>query len=162
MKYILAILILTGCYTAKKADKQINRALDEYPDKVAEIARNAFPCTTVDSIVTYRDSVIYVECPPVDSVEIYVPVAGPEKIVKVAGPTKTIKVPVTLPVRTVTRIVEDSAKIRLANHAMDLAVKDKDDAMIKAERRGKWNLYLLLALLISWAFFFVNRKFRLI
>ena len=43
MRYLLIILLLTGCYNAKKAQKHVNKALLEYPDKVATIARDAFP-----------------------------------------------------------------------------------------------------------------------
>jgi len=46
-----SLLLLSGCYTEKKAEAQTERALDEYPLTVADIIRKEFPCVTTDSVV---------------------------------------------------------------------------------------------------------------
>src|SRR4051812_37882191 len=39
-------LLLSSCYSQKKATEQTSKALDKYPGVVAAIARTAFPCIT--------------------------------------------------------------------------------------------------------------------
>ena len=35
MRYIILLMLLAGCYTAKKAEQQVNKANDHYPGVVA-------------------------------------------------------------------------------------------------------------------------------
>lgn len=101
----MVMIILNSCYTPKKADKQINKALQHYPDKVATIARNAFPCVPLksDTVISYIDTIIQVT----------------DTIIERKNDTifakVQIKSPVTIQQKIVTIIkkVEDSAKIYL-------------------------------------------------
>lgn len=45
---VTIIIVLNSCYTKKKAITQTNKALLNYPAVVANIARTAFPCDTVN------------------------------------------------------------------------------------------------------------------
>jgi len=45
--YIVSILLLSGCYSAKKAERDINKAKVNYPEVVAEKFADWFPCDTV-------------------------------------------------------------------------------------------------------------------
>lgn len=56
--YIVSIFILLGCYTAKNAEKAINKAKDKYPDVVAEKFSKLYPCDTVTIV---RDSIQFKE-----------------------------------------------------------------------------------------------------
>jgi hypothetical protein len=56
--YIVLILTLSGCYTAKKAERDINKAKVNYPEIVAEKFGDWFPCDTVTII---RDSIQFKE-----------------------------------------------------------------------------------------------------
>lgn len=65
MKYIILLLVLTSCYTQKKAEQQSNKALDKYPEVIANIARKSFPCITTETdstefnaAINQRDSAI--------------------------------------------------------------------------------------------------------
>jgi len=49
MKYLLIILLLSGCYNSKKANKQIDNAYNKYPVLVAKKASLWFPCIITDS-----------------------------------------------------------------------------------------------------------------
>lgn len=40
----ITMLLLSSCYSAKKAESQTNKALIKHPEVVAKIARTAFPC----------------------------------------------------------------------------------------------------------------------
>ena len=110
---IVAIIVLcTSCYGPKQADKAINKAMAHYPEKVAALARKEWPCTTTkaDTVVDYKDSVVYVDCPDTSKVV-------HDSLVEYVAVKKIIKVPVHLPVETryITTKIEDSAKIFLLN-----------------------------------------------
>lgn len=115
MKYLLLILILTGCYSAKKAQQQVDKADSTYPEIVAKLARDKYPCTDLlkpDTTVIYQDSLVYIECPEITPV-------NPFEIVRVDTVnnivTRTVKVPVNIriPGTTIIKWYEDSAKIAL-------------------------------------------------
>ena len=57
MKYLIPIIFLCSCYSAKKAEKQINRAYIEHQDMLIAKTRWWFPCVPVE---IKRDSVKYV------------------------------------------------------------------------------------------------------
>jgi hypothetical protein len=59
MRFISTIILLTfiGCYSPKKADKQLNKAYINYPELVAEKSGKWFPCLPIE---VKRDSVRYV------------------------------------------------------------------------------------------------------
>lgn len=165
-----------GCYTQKKATEQTNKALDKYPAVVAKIARDAFPCVTLkaDTLVSVKDSLIYIDCPDTGGNGSAEDFAGKDtivltKIVKLPGETKKVKVPVMLPVKTITieKKVEDSAKLFLLTKQLEaetqLAIDNANAARKwegRAERRMKWVWWLLIALLVSGYFNFrsVKRK----
>lgn len=56
--YIVSILLLSGCYTAKKAERDINKAKVNYPDIVSEKFADWYGCDTVTII---RDSIQFKE-----------------------------------------------------------------------------------------------------
>lgn len=156
--YIFALLLLTGCYNAKKAQKQVNKALLEYPDKVAEIARDAFPCiTTASDTVTITDTLLdFIDCPEAP---------GPEYVrdtVIISGvKTVTVKVPGKVQVKTkmVTVRIEDSAKIKLLNSAIaerdqqideNKAEIKKQDKKISRKNKELWIWRIIASVLIIW------------
>lgn len=145
--------LLPGCYTAKKADKQISKALSHYPEKVAKIARNAFPCveTKADTIAIYKDSLIEIDCPDNYQDVIH------DTIIQKSVTNKVVKVPINLPVKTIyiTKIIEDSAEIFLLNERAAEINRQLNDEKIRAdkyqaksERRGKLIIWLFIILAI--------------
>lgn len=56
--YIVSIFILLGCYTAKKAEKDINKAKLNYPELIAEKCSEWYGC---DTVIIIRDSVQFKE-----------------------------------------------------------------------------------------------------
>ena len=158
MRYLLILLLLSGCYNAKKAQKQVNKALLEYPDKVAEIARNEFPCiTTASDTVTVTDTLLdFIDCPETP---------GPEftrDTVIVSGvKTVYVKVPGKVQVKTVTvtQRIEDSAKIKLLHSA--IADRDatitaqgqtivRQDKKIARKNKENWIWRIIASVLIIW------------
>lgn len=137
MKYILIILLLTGCYTAKRAEKQVNKALLNHPETVAKVARDAFPCiTTASDTVTVTDTLLdFIDCPEAP---------GPEyrrdTVIIDNIRTITVKVPVKQPVRTVTvtQRIEDSAKIKMYVYEIsnrDATINDQAATIKKQDRK---------------------------
>ena len=144
MKYIIILVLLASCYNSKQAVKQTNKALLNYPAVVAKIARDAFPCITIkaDTIITTVDTTIMVDCPPIND---YINNIVHDTLVKyVAGASRYIQVPVTLPIRTVTviKIIEDSAKIKILQSAVDIQNSTIIDNDKKINQKNKWLLYL--------------------
>jgi PBP1b-binding outer membrane lipoprotein LpoB len=67
-KILVAAFLLGGCYTQNKAVKQVDKALAHYPQIVAKIALDSFPCDVIriDTIISVRDSII--ECLPIETI----------------------------------------------------------------------------------------------
>lgn len=153
---------LTGCYTAKKAEQQVNKANDKYPDVVAKLARDKYPCTDLlkpDTAVLYRDTTVYIDCP--DSIPTTFEVVRRDTVNNTV--VKTVRVPVTLPVKTVyiDRWFEDSAKLKLMASQVASVQKEnqklqaKNDTLsgrIKTRTKLMW-LFLIIAIgLTVWTF----------
>jgi len=160
---IIFLTLLTSCskYTLPKAEYQVNKAYLTYPPMVAGKTRDWFPCIVNknDTIITYVDSLIYIDCPSVvngnateyiNSDTVY--------INKIVTQNKVVKVPVYLPIKTITVIqkVEDSAKMFVLNDVLqavenETAILNDDVKKLEAKvaKKNKYLLYLLIALLAS-------------
>jgi hypothetical protein len=150
-RILVAAFLLGGCYTQNKAVKQVNKALGSYPEIVAKIALDSFPCDVIriDTIISVRDSII--QCIPVENFTTL------SRIDTIYG---TKKVFVKLPIKTtyITRIVESTAKLTIINAQLDSVnnvirelQKSKDELSGKVERKNKviwWLIGLLLLLSI--------------
>jgi len=152
------IILLSGCYNAKKAQKQVNKALLEYPDKVATIARGAFPCITVASdTVTVTDTLLdFIDCPEAPGKEYVRDTVWNENV-----RTVTVKVPGKVQVKTVTvtQRIEDSAKIKLLNSAISdrdatiagqAATIKKQSKKIAGKNKELWIWRIIAIALLVW------------
>jgi hypothetical protein len=149
--WLVAVSLLGGCYTQSKAVKQVNKALGSYPQIVARIALDSFPCDVIriDTIISVRDSIV--ECEPVENFTTL------SQIDTIYG---TKKVFVKLPIKTtyITKVVESTAKLTIINAQLDSVnnvirelQKSKDELSGKVERKNKviwWLIGLLLLLSI--------------
>lgn len=165
IKILLVAAILCGCYSEKKAQKQIDKAVQKRPEVAAESLRKAFPCMTkVDTIVKIDTGYDFIEiqCPeipePVTKVDTIIINKGtkekvflPGKIIRVGAPKETI---------TITKLVRDSAEIYLLNKQISDLTKGKLIDNEKIKNRNRWILWLLVALIISILFNIIkfNRK----
>ena len=145
-RLLVVAFLLGGCYTQNKAVKQVNKALGSYPEIVARIALDSFPCNVikVDTIITHFDTTIEVIYPHFDTTlflkdTIFV--------------TKKIK----LPVKTlyITKTVESTAKLTILNASLDSLLKvttsvqkSNEDLTSKVGRKNKV-IYWLIAFLIG-------------
>jgi PBP1b-binding outer membrane lipoprotein LpoB len=147
---LVAAFLLGGCYTQNKAVKQVNKALGIYPEIVARIALDSFPCNVikVDTIITHFDTTIEVIYPHFDT--------SLSQIDTIYG---TKKVYVKLPYKTVyiTKSVESTAKLTILNASLDSLLKvttsvqkSNEDLTSKVGRKNKV-IYWLIALLIGFS-----------
>lgn len=146
MKKAIAILIIiSGCYTQKKASQQVEKADKKYPEITAAFCKGSYPCIIVDSI-THTDTLY-------NTIETEVP-----------GETDTLRVKDTVFVRTNkvltkfvnkeiiktnTITVKDSAEIKILSLAITKANSDKEKYRLKAEKKSEWVMWLLIALGLS-------------
>jgi len=154
---LLVLVILPSCYNAKKAQKQVNKALLEYPEKVATIARDAFPCITIASdTVRVTDTLLdFIDCPEVPD-----PEYKRDTIVINGVKTVYVKVPAKVQVKTVTvtNKIEDSAKLKVLNKMVqdrDIIISDQSaeikskSATISNKNKEIWihrGIWILIAL----------------
>jgi PBP1b-binding outer membrane lipoprotein LpoB len=147
---LVAAFLLGGCYTQNKAVKQVNKALGSYPEIVARIALDSFPCNVikVDTIITHFDTTIEVIYPHFDT--------SLSQIDTIYG---TKKVYVKLPYKTIyiTKSIESTAKLTILNARFDSLTKvttsiqkSNEDLTSKVGRKNKV-IYWLIALLIGFS-----------
>ncbi len=153
-KYLLIIILLSGCYTQQKAVRSVHRAIINYPDTTQRILRNWRPCiTTAADTVTRVDSIvdiISVQCPDevtyvVDSFETVTAVRVP---VYVKVPVQRIR-----ELKTVTIRIKDMADVKAAE-------AERDEAIEAGKRAKWWNKVLagLSGLLLLILLIFKRRK----
>jgi len=160
---IIFLTLLTSCskYTLPMAEKEVNKAYLTYPPMVAGKTRDWFPCIVnkTDTIITYVDSLIYIDCPSVVNGNANEYISSDTVYIKqIVTQNKVVKVPVYLPIKTITVIqkVEDSAKIFVLNDVIQAVYNetakindDKEKLEAKVAKKNKYLLYLLIALLAS-------------
>ena len=160
MRYLL-ILFLTGCLSAKKAGRQLDRISEEHPDLIASTCAKQYPCLPKksDTISLVEYDFIEIECPdgsvPATSKDstdtIYIIKQGSRII-------KEVKIPCES--KVITQYVEDSAKVRELRDKLGVCSKDFEKAAAEAKRyKGYTKVLGLLVLLIIVAYF-VGRWFK--
>lgn len=157
----IAVLILSGCYTPKRAAKQVAKASIVYPSVVAEICADLFPITettipgdTVFVTDTVFDAIFF----PSDTTIINDTV----RIVKTL-PGKTITVTNTI-TRVDTIIKVNTAEIAACSIARDNAIQlaaEKTADVAKWKKRANVRGLILLGLLAAvlvWGYFKIKGK----
>jgi PBP1b-binding outer membrane lipoprotein LpoB len=147
---LVAAFLLGGCYTQNKAVKQVNKALGSYPEIVAKIALDSFPCNVikVDTIITHFDTTIEVIYPHFDTTLSQIDTIYGTKKVYVKLPYKTVYI---------TKSIESTAKLTILNARFDSLTKvttsiqkSNEDLTSKVGRKNKV-IYWLIALLIGFS-----------
>lgn len=145
MRYLLLLLavLLAGCYSAKRAAFQVNKAQGNYPEVVAEKCTTFYP--TKDS-VSIIEKVIKGKTDTLTQ-DVFVNCDSPEyrnRIVKVEVP-KYIKHNDTIQV-VKTKVVESTAKIKSMQSKLDVLAKDSVILNHKLNKRNnvlKWLIGIL-------------------
>jgi hypothetical protein len=160
--WLVAVSLLGGCYTQSKAVKQVNKALGSYPQIVARIALDSFPCDVIriDTFISVRDTII--ECIPVENFTTLsqIDTIYGTNLSQIDTIFTTKKVYVKLPYKTIyiNKVVESTAKLVIINAQLDSVnnvirelQKAKGELTGKVDRKNKviwWLIGLLLLLSI--------------
>lgn len=142
-------LILSSCYTEKKATKQLNKANDIHPAVVADFTRKHYPCIVKGDTIFRTDTsyeFIEITCPESvknsDTVII-------NNIKYVYKKGRTAYLPSPIVTKYVKIMVKDSAEVSLLEYRLNKCQEDKDNYFDKSESKGDWIKWLLIALGIS-------------
>lgn len=143
--WFVALLLLGGCYSQFKATKQVSKALANYPQIVAQIALDSFPCDVIgiDTVIYDRDTIVEYQAP----IENFTTLAD----------TITRKVYIKARARTIyiTKVVESTAKLSIAKARIDSAAvvirelqTNRDALTGKLAKKGKI-IWWLIAFMIG-------------
>lgn len=162
MRYLLALLLLAGCYTEKKAVKQADKAMKEYPKAINDKFRKEFPCVTsrvdtvVESFVSYRDTIIEIPITKSDTITMHDTSYFNNIILR--------KIRLPREVVTITKSIKDSAEIWHCELLLEETMTEKNALLeiIKENERKiaklqKWKLWLIIPYVVFLAFFIVAR-----
>ena len=152
MKRLLMIVLtimMSSCYTSNKANKDINKAYENYPETVAAFARDKFPCkeTGIDSIVKTEYDFIEIKCP--DQAEqsqvidtIYLTKQTKPKTY-IVYKDKFVAIPSTT--KIITKVVRDSS----CEILLKKSVEGQQILVRKNEKQAEWIKWLLILLAAS-------------
>lgn len=141
--------MMSSCYTANKAEKDINKAYENYPETVAAFARDKFPCkeTGIDTIVKTEYDFIEVRCPdqpePTQVIDTLYLTKPSRPKTYILYKDKFVGIPTTT--KVITKIVRDSSCEILLKKSGGQLQKYVD----KSEKQSDWIKWLLIALGIS-------------
>lgn len=150
MKRLLMMLmvVISSCYSPNKANKELKKAYDNYPEQVAEFTRNKFPCNFVtDTVMNTEYDFIEIKCPDslqqsqiTDTIYLTKPTKPKTYIIY---KKKFVAIPSTT--KIVTKYVKDSTCEILLNKSVMDAKYSKE----KCDRRGDYINWLLIAFCLS-------------
>lgn len=148
-KLLMIMLMISGCYSSNKANKDISKAYENYPENVAAFARDKFPCkeSGIDSVTKIEYDFIEVKCPDqpeqsqvIDT--IYLTKQSKPKTY-ILYKDKFVAIPTTT--KIVTKIVRDSSCELL----LSKSVADVQKYVHKNEKQSDWIKWLLIMLAVS-------------
>ena len=139
--YGFILIILAGCLSSRKADRQLSHLGDKYPDKVAEACTLYFPQRIVMTDTIFQDTTI------VDSIP-YVDTMYKIKYRISYRPGKVI---------TVIKYYEDSAKIKLTISEWQKKLEEEKKRKPR-EKYSMGKMFMLLLLLLL--FLYLRNKYK--
>ena len=159
--WLVAFLLLGGCYTQFKAVKQVDKALAHYPQIVAKIAQDSFPCNVIridtNISVSNYDTTLLLDCPVRDTV------------LNSVHDTVSKKVYVKLPYKTVyvTKVLESTARLVIIRATLDSLnnsiseLQKKNDSLVEKVGRKNKAIYWLIAFLVGISIPYIIRIFKI-
>lgn len=152
MKKLLMIVVtimMSSCYTSNKANKDINKAYENYPETVASFAHDKFPCkeSSIDSIVKTEYQYIEIKCPDqtehsqvIDTLYLTKP-SMPKTYIMYKD--KFVAIPSTT--KIITKVVRDSS----CEILLKKSVEGQQILVRKNEKKADWIKWLLILLAAS-------------
>lgn len=143
---VCLLIVAAGCYTPKKADKQLAKAMDKYPEKVAELCKDEYPCKPgkSDTVEKVYYDLIEVECPDYpDAIHDTIRDTLKKESVRIIK----VKVPVKGKETIITQYLVDSALVTFWQSQYKFILKKHDSYKDKYKSRMNW-IWALIALCV--------------
>jgi len=142
-KAFFLCLLMIGCYTPKKALKQLNNAFSEHPEVVAKFANEKYPIkvSKVDTIVIFDTGYLFVPEYVHQTDTIIDTITKTKYIVKNVDKIKVVTKNVTI-----TKMVVDTARVAYLSHQLNQCNLDQRKSK---EKSNKSITLLLIFLCIS-------------
>jgi hypothetical protein len=146
------LLCTQSCYTPKKAERKLAQALDKQPATVAVFTRAKFPCITKSSDTVYNTNydttvIVEVQCPDTSRATEYFTIHDTAFFNNVI--IRKVPVTVNVPGRTITKYIEDSAKIFTINNLANRLQSEKDELQKRLDRSDKTKMWLWWVVIIA-------------
>lgn len=127
---LLVAILLLGCFTPRKADKQLDKIQDNYPELLAAFCDTTYPVKTetkTDTLIEYD----WLEIPCPDNEYI----AGTDTVYRPQYPSigkKTVTVKVRVPVYRyyITKTVESTAKLQVCKSEVEKAKSKRESLKV--------------------------------
>jgi len=149
MRLLLLCLLLSlvGCYSLKKATKQVRKANDTYPEMVAKFLQKEYPCIEKKSDTTLiYDTTYQVK---IDTFLIETPIISFDTVIKKDTILRQSKERVITITKTIVKKIEDSSKLLIASNQLNLVNKKLEKFITKSESKSEWIKWILIILCIS-------------
>lgn len=141
------LLLLVGCYSLKKATKQVRKANDSYPEMVAKFSQKEYPCIDKKSDTTFVYDTSYQT--KIDTFIIENPIISVDTILKKDTIFRQSKERIITITKTIVQKIEDSSKLTIAANQLNIANKKAEKFIGKSESKSEWIKWLLIILCIS-------------
>lgn len=159
MKYLLIILFCYGCYLPKRAERQLNKVQNKYPELLAKKSVELYPIKQrIDSVefVKWKDSIIYVLSTTNDTItninfDTINNCTKLEKRLKIANELLRRK---SIPSKIV--YIEDSSKIFILNNELQKSNAARDKYMNKYLFWVKFSVCILIILVLLLAILLIK------
>jgi len=163
MKYLLIILLCYGCYLPKRAERQLNKVQNKYPELLAKKSIELYPIKErIDSIefVKWKDSIIYVLSTTSDtitnfSIDTISNCTQLKKRLSIANELLRRKV---IPSKIV--YIEDSSKIFILNNELQKSNVARDRYMGKYLFWIKFSVCILIILVLLLVLLLIRSYFK--
>jgi hypothetical protein len=173
MRYLLLLILLSGCYTQKKAEKQLTKAQLNYPLSVAKKTSEWYPCveeTRVDTVkvtewrlkvdsvtklLRVRDTVVMKTVYTCEDLPTLQSQLQAQKNIIIKLQQLIYEKP---PVVVTTKLIKDSAGITLLRAQISDLTNKSDEYQVKYQRSMKWLIFVLIAFSVSILLHLLTRK----
>lgn len=168
LKYLLFLsIILVGCFTEQKANKQLSRIEERYPILISEKCSEKFPPTIIkdslkitqfisriDTFLSINTNTIIVT----DTIKKDCSKSVKELVLKLQNANKFInvlKVDLQNNPPYIIKNIIDSAKVFSLTKQRDIALKDREDYRTRNEVMNKVCIWLLIVIIVLISYIYV-------
>jgi len=142
-KLMIAAILLNSCYTANKAQKDIDKAYNHHPEVVAKFAQKEFPCIETSEKIIHDTSYDFIEilCPN-DTTKVFDTVILTKFVKQKITGTKIVKIPSEI--ITIYRFIKDSAELKISELRLQQCSENGHELQKNCDKNKEWIKWLLV------------------